>query len=894
MPTNTNLFQWNSKHTMHRFYCFLGWFLAVSASISAQDYSYQQKALLEVIRDIETQTEYRFLYREALVASITLSFDADRNELFDALESAIVPIGLGLKVDSERKQAIIYKTGIPTESLETVISGFIVDENSGERLPYATISWREQGEIRGVNSDESGRFRLSASISQPSFTLLISYVGYASQTVTLSQDETSKIDDLTVRLRPKKYDGKEIIVQGVNFYTPNDTLLHGLMKIGSFSPLGESNAVRSLQTLPAVSLNTAINDGINIRGSASDGFQVLLDGQTLYSQSHLFGLLDAMNSEVLRSSGFYYDITPAQYQAPLGGTLSLITRTGSLNQYSTSVGVSNTAFSSTIEGPIKRGSSSFLLSGRWSYLDELDWFNNASMIEYGLDVDRPLDLFVDPRLENRFVREVTLDKIDVQSTNASFYDLHGKLYTEFRNGNHLMISGYLGNDEARQDYLRDETNTITLNETSNNWENHTISATFSASLLSKLFSQTSIGYTKYSSDYLKDDFAFPVRGNSTNGNGILSDSVLIQPLNLDNTVKQIEIKQDFSAQLQNGTANFGINYTDFNVRYTEIGIIRESFISRRTSQLVDLYSQWDQTLDSKTSLSLGSRLHYFSNGQYLRFSPRIKLSIQESEALRLGLGFSRNYQFINRLTFYNINSNDFWILANEDQPPSSVNHFSTGIYYRFDESTYFQIEGYLKQFANIRLHELNTGLVSQSFRNEESPWFYQNDGRSQGVEFLLKNWFSDVTLTNTYTYSSAELKNQLINNGEYFYADWDRRHQITTSSDITLHEGLNLLLAWTFGTGTPSRTDISRLSESAERLPNYSRFDISLNYKKVVNKAKLEAAFSIYNAFNRDNVWYSERKQVTINTLNNTFQGAALTHVYDLGIQPSFSIKISY
>lgn len=45
---------------MHRFYCLLGWFLAVSVSISAQDYSYQQKALLEVIRDIETQTEYRF------------------------------------------------------------------------------------------------------------------------------------------------------------------------------------------------------------------------------------------------------------------------------------------------------------------------------------------------------------------------------------------------------------------------------------------------------------------------------------------------------------------------------------------------------------------------------------------------------------------------------------------------------------------------------------------------------------------------------------------------------------------------------------------------------------------------------------------------------------------
>lgn len=124
------------------------------------------------------------------------------------------------------------------------------------------------------------------------------------------------------------------------------------MKIGTFSPLGESNAVRSLQMLPAVSMNTALNDGINIRGSSSDGFHVLLDGLTVYNQSHLFGLLDAMNADVLKSSGFYYDVTPAQYQAPLGGTLSLITRTGSINDFRSSFGISNTALKSTVEGPL--------------------------------------------------------------------------------------------------------------------------------------------------------------------------------------------------------------------------------------------------------------------------------------------------------------------------------------------------------------------------------------------------------------------------------------------------------------------------------------------------------------------------------------------------------------
>lgn len=876
---------------MLRFFSCIGWFLIFTASVSAQDYSYQNKALLEIIREIESHTEYRFLYREALIADVTLSFDAEPSELFSVLEQSILTAGLGLRVDDDRNQAIIYKTGVAISSTEANIRGFVVDANTGERLPFATISWREFGEIKGVNSDATGRFSISALLPQPSLSLVISYVGYANQQLSIAVDEATSLSDLTIRLIPKKYDGKEIVVQGVNFYNPNDTLLYGLMKLGSFSPLGESNAVRSLQTLPAVSMNTAVNDGINIRGSASDGFQVLLDGQTLYSQSHLFGLLDAMNPDVLRSSGFYYDITPAQYQAPLGGTLSLITRTGSLNNFSTTVGMSNTAISSTLEGPIKKGSSSFIVSGRWSFLDELNWFSNANMIEYGLDVNRPLDLLVDPRLQNRFVRSITLNEIDVQSTSASFYDIHGKVYLESNNGNQFIVSGYLGKDDAMQEYLRNDQDIITTNETTNNWVNNTISASYNAIISPKLYSESSLGYTEYSSEYLKDDFPFSVRGAN---NGGVFDSVLIQPLSLDNSVKQVEIKQGFTTQLASGTANFGINYIDFDVRYTELGNVRESFISRRTSQLVDLYAQFDHSINNEVRLNAGSRLHYFSNGQYLRFSPRIKLSIKESDALSFGFGFSRNYQFINRLTFYNINSNDFWILSNQDQPPSSVNHFSTGLYYQARDWVYLQVEGYFKQFANLRLHELNTGLVSESFRNEDSPWFYENDGRSQGLELLMKNWLQDVVLTNAYTYSTSELKNELLNNGEYFYASWDRRHQLSSTVDIELHTGFHLLMAWTFGTGTPSRAEAVNQLQQNQRLPDYSRVDLSLNYKKQLQKTNLEASFSIYNAFDRENAWYSERKQVTVTTLNNTFQGAALTHVYDLGIQPSFNIKLSF
>jgi len=877
-----------------------GLVLLLIGELYGQQFSYENTSLLRIIDDIEEKTSYRFLYREALIADIKLTFDADRGSLFDKFSSAIKANQLGLKVDEDRNQGLIYKSNSSTVNNQINISGFVIDNNTGERLPFATLSWREFGFIDGVITNVNGQFDISIESGDTELIILVSYVGYSSEKVHFQIDESIHWQDVAIRLNPKPYSGKEIVVQGINFYTPNDTVLNGLMKIGTFSPLGESNAVRSLQMIPAVSMSAAVNDGINIRGSSSDGFQVLLDGQTVYNQSHLFGLLDAMNADALKSSGFFYDVTPAQYQAPLGGTLSLITRTGSLNDIRGSIGISNTAIKSTLEGPIIGGKSSFLLSGRWSYLDQINWFNNAQMIEYGLDVNRPLDLFVDPMIRHRFIRDISVDEINIQNTDASFYDLHGKLYLENKSGTQFILSAYLGNDEASQDYQRDEREFISNNTTLNQWDNISVTGQIHTQFGNKYNSSTSLGYTSYSSYYHKDDFEFP---STTNVSSQRVDSVIIQPLNLENEIYQFDFKQTLSVPLKKGKLELGLSYSDFDVRYIELGLTRESFISRRTSQLFDVFQQLDINALRELKLSIGNRLHYFSNGQYLRWSPRLKLTYQVNDDFSFGSGFSRNYQFMNRLEFYNINSNDFWILTNEDQPPSSVNYFTSGFYFNASSQVYLQVEGYYKYSENLRLHELNTGLASISFQNNEVPWFYQNIGRSRGMEALMKNRFKNVTLSTAYTFSIAELKNEtkirerdqfILNNGEYFYASWDRRHQFSMVSEIDLRSGFTLLTSWIYGTGIPSRAEFINPILLSSRLPDYSRVDLTFNYKARFNSGDIDAAISIYNAFNRQNTWYSERKQVTVTTNNNQVQSSALTYVFDLGIQPSFSLKFSF
>jgi len=55
---------------------------------------------------------------------------------------------------------------------------------------------------------------------------------------------------------------------------------------------------------------------------------------------------------------------------------------------------------------------------------------------------------------------------------------------------------------------------------------------------------------------------------------------------------------------------------------------------------------------------------------------------------------------------------------------------------------------------------------------------------------------------------------------------------------------------------------------------------------------KAEMLFSIYNLLNVDNPWYSEFKAGRNTNNNRIIPG--LSTVYDLGIQPSFRVKLFF
>jgi len=851
-------------------------------------YIFNNTPLLDVIKELEDTTGYTFLYRESLLSGININLNANASNLPEKLKKSLEFTSVQIKADTDNQQIILFKRIISTKKSVTV-NGQIVDAATGERLPFATLLIKHGNKTSGVSSNPSGYFSLNQTFTTPVITIRASYLGYSPQSIELDLRNNTKYEDITFRLEPTLIDGNEIIVTGSADKSDLDESLRQAVKMSTFTPLGETNSIRALQQLPSVSINPALEGGVNSRGSPVDGFQVLLDGITIYKQSHIYGLVDSFNADVLQTSGLFYDITPAEYQAPPGGTLDLYTKTGSLNQIQGTAGISNTTFKLALEGPLQNGKSSWLISSRNSYMDAVDWFNNSDLIQWGLNVNRKREILGEDiiNLNDRLV--------DPGESDARFFDLHSKLNFEGQNGSRLIIGGYFGRDDTQQnatrlfrrfDIAQGELFENRPVSTKNEWSNGAGSIQYQVPVSSNLYSRTTAAFSIYKSEFRKEDFTFS-RVNPSNN----SFQVFTFPFENESVLNEIKFKQtlNFNTPLIHYT--FGGQYQYFKGEYREDSFNRPGFFDQTTSHKVDGYVQGELKTISEVDLFAGTRVHYYSNGDFLKWSPRFKARFFPDRFISVGGGVSRNFQFLNQVSLSNVVTSDIWILADEEQEPASVDYYTAGIYFNKIPSTYFQIEGYIKDYENVRLHELNTLTLSNTFSN--LPWFSQNDGKGKGVELFLKNQTSQFGLSHSVTISSMELHNPLLNDGEKFFVDWDRRYQYRTTFDYMPIPEFTFNLSWIFASGTPNRLATFGPADE-ERIGNYQRLDMSLKYRRNIHFGKMEAGFSIYNMLARDNPWFRELALVLDQSDARSQIRSVPVDVFDLGLQPSFNLSLHF
>src|SRR5680860_72777 len=173
--------------------------------IQANTYSQNKKITLdmpnakveEVIQEIESLSDFKFLLnRKDVDLNRKVSIKVDKQKISTVLSELFAGTDAGYEVMKKQiilrkvsQKAVSVKARITSSAINTTIqfqvSGTITDAN-GSPLPGASIL--EKGTTNGVQSDFDGNF--SIEVADENATLVISYIGFASEEITVSGQST--------------------------------------------------------------------------------------------------------------------------------------------------------------------------------------------------------------------------------------------------------------------------------------------------------------------------------------------------------------------------------------------------------------------------------------------------------------------------------------------------------------------------------------------------------------------------------------------------------------------------------------------------------------------------------------------------------------------------------
>lgn len=803
--------------------------------------------------------------------------------------------------DDERKLIIIKKT---IQKQLPSFSGIIVDAESGERLPYATVAWWIDDRKFGVAANQNGSFTISNPISN---TLMeFSYLGYTTQAVP--SDLLANSDDLTIRLSPMGFSSTGVIVVDSRLNLYSDSLSTSWLSLPSRNIAGESNAIRNMEVFPAVMQNVGTSTGLVVRGSNPDALQVLLDGNMIFTQNHLFGLLDIFNSDALQTMAFHYYASPAEYLGLPGGTLALHTRNGSQVNHRGAVRLSNLAAQATVEGPLAKGKGSYLISGRHSYLNSLNLFDNQALISFGLNVDRP---------HSDLPESVVLSDerlLQARSAEADFHDVHAKLTFETPRNGKLWASMYQGSDfaiEEAQRYFRVDNqggfrDQFQLQDiaTSNNWTNLSLGVGFQQMLSPKVQFSIQSGSSIFESAFSKSDFSYA--GFSRPDPAGTSGAPQIGAFSNETRVEEFHIKlHSYWFGSNTFTLSGGAEFLNFSSQYEEESLLRDGrdeFVYDPVQ--LDFFIESDWKPASGLTMNSGLRFHNYSLGNYSRLSPRINLDYQiPNTSAAFFASAARLYQFLHRFSVDQQTMADVWVMTDEDEGPTEMDELNIGFRTAVWRGAALRLEGYYKHTRNLRLHQIpNVFLITSSNLNAR---FSGNQSFSRGVELSFTQIVRRHRFGLSYTLSNTELQNDLYLNGDRYPAEWDRRHQLVLRQRSNLNSWLQIWATGTWASGSPNYLSYARqngptgnadiFANEPFRLDNYFRIDAGLTMSSNEENRGLEFELSFFNLLNRNNVWYRQFVSTFVDERPIVPRlESFVVDFYDLGFRPSLSLRLSF
>ncbi|HLO91241.1 MAG TPA: TonB-dependent receptor [Lentimicrobium sp.] len=835
-------FRWNI-HT----YLLLFLFIFPVVMLRAQDLSHRvtlniaDRPLDRVLDEIGRQSGILFSYNpKQIPLKERITIKVKDLPVQDVLEQVLAPLKIEYYITGKQvilksaKQQFTVTSNIPARSF--TISGFMSDSLTGEVLIGAAIFDRASG--KGTLTNAYGFYSLT--LPENDYVISCSILGYRMKCVSVSLKSDMVLNFL---LPPATIVMQQVVITGEHESSIIDAGADGQIRLSSVTLkrmtgfAGNVDVIKSLQSIPGIN---AFGDGsafYYVRGGDRDQNLMLIDEAPIFNPAHLFGFFSALAPDAIKDVKAFKGDLPASYGGRLSSVIDIHARDGNMNRFGFSGNIGIFTSDITLEGPLKKESSSFILSARKS---NLQWLT-------------------------RQLNE------DGRSLSINFYDFNMKFNVKINDNNRIYFTGFTGKDDFNR------ATEASINTYGLSWTNATGTIRWNHIFPNKLFLNTTALFGEYNyylylsrelgnywtssirTGSLKSDLTWFISPTNTYKAGIELSRHKSNPGNVhfnDDAVQSVtpEVSKYHSLSTCYYVSN---DRTFFNKLHVKGGI-RLSIWRDLGPSTVYFFDGGYRVIDT-INVKKGS---FYS--PYYNLEPRMSVNYKLSTVSSLTAGYSRTVQYLQMLSNSTspFTSLDVWAPAGPVIKPQKANQVSAGYMTNrfgidataelFFKKMYNQIE--YEEHANM----LYNPLIEGELRFGESTAY--------GLELLLKKSEGKFSGWIGYSFSRVLRTTKDLNDGNQYPSSFDHPHTIFTNLLWNVSDRVDIAASWIYMSGSPftSATGFYKYNgyvipvygeKNNDRFPDYHRLDISATVKlsKPDSRYRHSLVFSLYNAYGRSN-----------------------------------------
>lgn len=727
------------------------------------------------------------------------------------------------------------------------LSGHIKDAANGEDLIGANVVVQKKGV--GTVTNVYGFYSLT--LPAGTYAIDFSYVGYEKITrdIKVDQNQTINIElnALTEKLNEVVVTATEsnggISVQDLEM-SVNKLSMKSIEKLPAL--LGEVDVVKSLQFLPGVSSVGEGSSGFNVRGGSVGQNLILLDEAPIFNSSHMMGFFSVFNPDAVKDVKLYKGGIPAQYGGRLSSVLDVRLNEGNAKEVEVNGGIGMIFSRLSVEAPIVKDKSSFLLAARRSYIDVL--------------------------------ADAVSDNMD--NLRLNFYDITLKTNYKFNDNNRLYLSGFLGRD-----------NFGFTEDSKFNWGNKTATLRWNHVVNSRLFANVSAVFSNYNyhlgfdeddddsydwqssiTNYMiKPEFSYFISNTSELKFGLEGIYYQFNPSKISGVTNGTEVDNSLEKQYAAEWAAYVSHKVELSSRVEMQYGLRWSHFSYLGPGTAYTYN--DTIAGERRSVVSET---YYDDGEtiasYSNFEPRfsVKYTIDSDQSIKAS--YNRMSQYVHFISNTSAsNPLNIWTPSTNNLKPTVGDQVALG-YFRSLMGGMFEMsaEVYYKKSEDEVDYIDGAELLNNEYLEGD---LLSGEGRAYGLEFYLEKKRGDFTGWVSYTLSKAEVQVDGINNGDWYPTRFDQTHNLKVVGAYEVNPQWSVTADFSMSTGTPTTFPDQRYvsqgilipynsdnSRNDLRLSTYHRLDLSLRhegrkYKRNGEKRKVSDywVFSIYNVYGRKN-----------------------------------------